>query len=77
MAGVWAPWKNPKTEKWEDTFSIFTSDPNGVMVPIHDRQPVILDPHEFEEWLTPTERPYTSTSEPLAASTFLFLAGTE
>lgn len=57
MAGLWAPWKNPKTEKWEDTFSIFTSDPNGVMVPIHDRQPVILEPHEFEEWLAPTERP--------------------
>jgi putative SOS response-associated peptidase YedK len=57
MAGLWAPWKNPKTEKWEDTFSIFTSDPNGVMDPIHDRQPVILEPHEFEEWLTPTERP--------------------
>jgi putative SOS response-associated peptidase YedK len=56
MAGLWAPWKNPKTEKWEDTFSIFTSDPNGVMVPIHDRQPVILEPNEFEEWLSPAPR---------------------
>jgi putative SOS response-associated peptidase YedK len=57
MAGVWAPWKNPKTEKWEDTFSIFTSDPNGVMVKIHDRQPVILEQRDYEEWLAPTERP--------------------
>jgi putative SOS response-associated peptidase YedK len=57
MAGVWAPWKNPKTDKWENTFSIFTSDPNGVMVPIHDRQPVILEPNEYEEWLAQSERP--------------------
>jgi putative SOS response-associated peptidase YedK len=57
MAGLWAPWKNPKTEKWEDTFSIFTSDPNSVMVAVHDRQPVILDAHEFDEWLAPAERP--------------------
>jgi putative SOS response-associated peptidase YedK len=45
MAGLWAPFKNPRTERWEHTFSIFTSDPNGLMVPIHDRQPIILDPH--------------------------------
>jgi hypothetical protein len=27
MAGLWAPWMNPKTGKWEDTFAIITSDP--------------------------------------------------
>jgi putative SOS response-associated peptidase YedK len=27
MAGIWGPWKNPKTDKWEDTFAIITSDP--------------------------------------------------
>jgi|SRR5581483_874706 len=57
FAGLWAPWKNPKTEQWEDTFSIFTTDPNAKMQPIHDRQPVILEPRDYEEWLTPTERP--------------------
>jgi putative SOS response-associated peptidase YedK len=57
MAEFWSPWKNPKTEKWEDTFSISTSDPNGVMVPIHDRQPVILEPNDYEEWLSPTPGP--------------------
>ena len=25
------------------------------MKEIHDRQPVILDPKDFEEWLTPSE----------------------
>jgi putative SOS response-associated peptidase YedK len=57
MAGVWAPWKNPMTDQWEKTFSIFTSDPNNVMKPIHDRQPVILKPRDFSEWLSPGERP--------------------
>jgi len=57
MAGVWAPWKNPKTDQWEKTFSIFTSEANSVMKPIHDRQPVVLEPRDFREWLVTSERP--------------------
>jgi putative SOS response-associated peptidase YedK len=57
MAGLWSLWKNPKTEKWEDTFSIITSDPNKTMVKVHDRQPVILEANEYDEWLSETERP--------------------
>jgi putative SOS response-associated peptidase YedK len=57
FAGLWSPWKNPKTEKWEDTFSVFTTDPNTKMQPFHDRQPVVLEPRDYEEWLTPTDRP--------------------
>jgi len=57
MAGVWAPWKNPKTNHWEDTFSIFTTDNNALLAPVHDRQPVILEAKEFDEWLAESERP--------------------
>ncbi|WP_263368693.1 SOS response-associated peptidase [Edaphobacter bradus] len=57
MAGVWAPWKNPKTDQWEKTFSIFTSESNSVMKAIHDRQPVVLEPRDFKEWLEESERP--------------------
>jgi putative SOS response-associated peptidase YedK len=57
MAGLWAPWKNPKTDKWEDTFAIVTTDPNGKMSEIHDRQAVILEPQEYAEWLAENERP--------------------
>jgi putative SOS response-associated peptidase YedK len=56
IAGVWAPWKNPKTYQWEKTFSTFTSEPNALIEKIHVRQPVILEPRDFKEWLTPTER---------------------
>src|SRR5215469_1397993 len=57
MAGVWAPWKNPKTDQWEKTFSIFTTEANSVMKSIHDRQPVVLESRDFREWLTVSERP--------------------
>jgi putative SOS response-associated peptidase YedK len=59
MAGVWGLWKNKKTGKWEETFSILTSDPNSVMVAVHDRQPVIIQPRERTEWLSESERPPT------------------
>ena len=57
MAGVWANWKNPKTEEREPAFAILTAEANGVMTPIHDRQPVILEPRDYREWLSDSERP--------------------
>jgi len=57
IAGVWALWKNPKTHDWERTFSTFTSQPNALMEKIHARQPVVLEPRDYEEWLSPAERP--------------------
>lgn len=59
MAGVWSAWKNPSTEAWEDTFAILTGDANRVMQPVHDRQPIILEPREYEEYLAATGRPPT------------------
>src|SRR5229473_2119993 len=47
IAGVWAEWKNPNTDRWEKTFATFTSEPNAIMQPIHDRQPIILAPADF------------------------------
>jgi len=57
MAGVWSDWKNPKTGEQEPTFAILTEEANGVMRPIHDRQPAILEPRDYQEWLSETERP--------------------
>ncbi len=56
MAGLWSAWKNPKTEAWEDTFAILTGDANHVMQPVHDRQPIILEPREYAEYLAPGDR---------------------
>jgi len=57
MAGVWKPWKNPKTDQWERTFAVITGEPNELMQPIHDRLTTILDPHDYDQYLTPVERP--------------------
>jgi len=57
MAGLWSPWLNPRTGQWEQTFSILTGEANEVMRPIHNRQPEILAPREYSEYLAPSPRP--------------------
>ena len=57
MAGVWKPWKNPKTNQWERTFAVITGEPNQLTLPIHDRLTTILDPRDYDEYLAPAERP--------------------
>lgn len=57
MAGVWKPWKNPKTDQWERAFAVITGEPNELMQPIHDRMTTIIDPRDYEEYLTAADRP--------------------
>ena len=57
MAGVWSGWKNPKTGEREPAFAILTQEANGVMRPIHDREPAILEPRDYREWLLKSDRP--------------------
>ena len=57
FAGLWGMWTNLRTNEAEPTFSIFTTEPNSVMESIHNRQPVILNPGEYEEWIQTSERP--------------------
>ena len=56
IAGVWKPWKNPKTNQWERTFAVITGEPNELIQPIHHRLTTILDPRDYEEYLTMAER---------------------
>ena len=57
IAGVWKPWKNPKTNQWERTFAVITGEPNELIQPIHHRLTTILDTRDYEEYLTMAERP--------------------
>jgi len=57
IAGVWKPWKNPKTNQWERTFAVITGEPNELIQPIHHRLTTILNPRDYEEYLTVAERP--------------------
>jgi putative SOS response-associated peptidase YedK len=56
LAGIWSMWKN-KAGEYIPTMSVITSEPNEKMLEIHTRQPVIIEPRDYEEWLAPSERP--------------------
>jgi putative SOS response-associated peptidase YedK len=56
LAGIWSMWKN-KDGLSLPTVSVITSEPNEAMAEIHTRQPVILEPRDYAEWLSNSERP--------------------
>lgn len=52
FAGLWDTWKNPAGESIQ-TCTIITTEPNELMVSIHNRMPAILRPGAYEDWLNP------------------------
>ncbi len=55
FAGLWERWDHGPEPL--ETFTIITTTPNELLAPIHDRMPVILDPADFDAWLTPGPSP--------------------
>jgi putative SOS response-associated peptidase YedK len=53
MAGLFDRWKDPKG-KTIMTCTIVTTEANDLMKPIHHRMPVIVDPADYDLWLSPT-----------------------
>ncbi len=49
-------WKNKEGDSLP-TVSVITSEPNERMSDVHDRQPVILEPRDYAEWLSTSDRP--------------------
>ncbi len=52
FAGLWERWRDADGQTVE-TCSIITTTANGVVRPVHDRMPVILDPADYGQWLDP------------------------
>ncbi len=50
FAGRWAVWRNAEGER-VTSFTIVTRAAEGVVVPFHDRMPVILTPDVYGAWL--------------------------
>lgn len=54
FAGIWETW-HPKEGETIESCCIITTDANALMQPIHDRMPVILNPEQWETWLSQNE----------------------
>lgn len=56
IAGIETAWR-PKDAvpdtPWMRTCSVITTEANTTMSPVHDRMPVILEPHQWDTWLDP------------------------
>lgn len=55
FAGLWDAWKDPANGQWLQTFTIVTTDANEIMMPVHNRMPVILHESDFNRWLSREE----------------------
>jgi putative SOS response-associated peptidase YedK len=57
FAGIWAQLKQKGSDEVLHSCALVTTEPNGLMRPIHDRMPVILDPALEAAWLDPDADP--------------------
>jgi putative SOS response-associated peptidase YedK len=51
FAGLWETWKYKASDRVVESYTIITTDPNGLMEGIHDRMPVILAKKDYGRWL--------------------------
>lgn len=51
FAGLWELWQDNGAAQWLRTYTVITGDPGRVSGDIHDRQPVILPPNSWADWL--------------------------
>ncbi len=52
LAGLWDLWQPPDGARIA-SFTIITTPANGIVAPIHDRMPAVLDDAALERWLDP------------------------
>ena len=54
FAGLWEEWNSPDGSQILSA-TIITTEPNELVMPIHNRMPVILPAPAYEQWLQPGE----------------------
>ena len=50
FAGLWETWKGP--DEIIESCTIVTTKANPMMAELHNRMPVLLDPRDFDWWMT-------------------------
>src|ERR671915_859096 len=53
FAGLYDIWRDPKTGKEIQSYTIITTQPNSLVGTVHDRMPAILQKEDEEAWLNP------------------------
>jgi len=51
LGGVWESWRAPNGDVLR-TCCLITTGPNEIMLPVHDRMPVVVSPNDYAAWLT-------------------------
>ncbi len=54
FAGLYESWQ-PEPDVWEATYTIITTEANGLISRVHNRMPVILPEERVDDWLHPKE----------------------
>jgi putative SOS response-associated peptidase YedK len=62
FAGLWDRWRG-ENGKVIESCTILTTEANEVLLPVHDRMPVILHPETYDEWLDADARAVESLKE--------------
>jgi putative SOS response-associated peptidase YedK len=52
IAGLWDEWKNRETGERIKSCTMIICQPNEFVAEAHDRMPVLLQPRQFEHWLS-------------------------
>jgi len=52
FAGLWEQWKGPDN-LFIESFTVLTVNANELVLPVHDRMPVILAEQDYDLWLDP------------------------
>jgi putative SOS response-associated peptidase YedK len=61
FGAIWDRWKNPETGDWLESFAVITTEPNELLEPFHDRCPLVIEPKDYDRWLTPYVKEDPST----------------
>ena len=51
FAGLWDEWKDRATGEVVKSCTMIITEPNAMVAEVHDRMPVVLEPHQFTPWL--------------------------
>lgn len=78
IAGLWERWRprGDDSAPYLYTCTILTTEANDLVRPVHDRMPVLIEPSELEDWLSPEPlekgelETFTKPAPPGALETF-------